>query len=32
MKNWYSKEIEDVYEILKVDENGLSTDEVNKNL
>ena len=32
MKNWYSKEIEDVYEILKVDEKGLSNEEVNKKL
>jgi len=32
MKNWYSKEIEDVYKTLKVDENGISNDEAIKRL
>ena len=32
MKNWYSKEIEDVYKILKIDDNGLTSEEANKRL
>ena len=32
MKNWYSKEIEDVYKILKIDDKGLTSEEANKRL
>ena len=32
MKNWYSKEVEDIYKILKIDDKGLTTDEANKRL
>jgi len=32
MKNWYSKEIEDVYKILKINDKGLTTEEANKRL
>ena len=32
MKNWYSKKIEDIYNILKIDDKGLSTSEANKRL
>ena len=32
MKNWYSKELEDIYKILKIDDKGLTTEEANKRL
>ena len=32
MKNWYSKEVNEIYNILNVDEKGLSSNEANKRL
>jgi len=32
MKNWYSKEVEDIYNILKIDDKGLTIEEANKRL
>ena len=32
MKNWYSKEVEDIYKILKIDDKGLTIEEANKRL
>ena len=32
MKNWYSKDLQEVYEVLKTDDKGLTNDAVNKRL